>query len=272
MREIITNEDLLEIINLVKLQYGYDFSDYSEASLKRRVIRFMQQAKVSYFDLKYHIINDKSFFFWMLENLPVNVTEMFRDPGFYKLMRENILPKLESYPVIKIWHAGCSTGEEVFSMAIMLKELKLLNRCKIYATDLIMSNIEKATEGIIPLASMKSYTQNYIKSGGQEDFSNYYSARYDHAIINKTLRKNILFSQHNLVTDGVFNEFHLILCRNVLIYFNKTLQNTVLNLFHQSLAPLGYLALGQKESLLLNTHKEKFDVINSPNKIFRNKN
>lgn len=271
MSQEISNEELQEIINLIKLQYGYDFTHYAMASLQRRVIRFMHKAKVSYFDLKYHIINDKSFFFWMLETLPVNVTEMFRDPTFYKEMRQTILPRLDSYPVIKIWHAGCSTGEEVFSMAIVLMELNLLDRCKIYATDISMSNIEKANSGIVSLDAMKNYTYNYQLSGGAEDFSNYYTAKYDNAIISKNLRKQILFSQHNLVTDGVFNEFHLILCRNVLIYFDKTLQNSVIRLFHQSLAPLGYLALGQKESLQFNEYRNIFDPVNVSNKIYRHK-
>lgn len=269
MIEELSNEALQEITGLIKLQYGYDFTNYASASLKRRLVKFMHEAGVSFFDLKFNIINEKSFFFWMLESLTVNVTEMFRDPGFYKMMREIILPKLGSYPLIKIWHAGCATGEEVFSIAIVLKELNLLKRCKVYATDINMSNIEKATNGIIPLQQMKQYTKNYQQAGGNADFSDYYTARYDNAIISKELRKNILFSQHNLVTDSVFNEFHLVICRNVLIYFNKELQNHVIGLFYQSLAPLGYLALGAKESLLFNEYKDKFEAISSQHRIFR---
>ena len=269
MSEHITTEELSGIIQLIRAQYGYDFSGYSTASLKRRIIRFCSLANVSVYDLKYHITNDESFFSWLLQSLTVNVTEMFRDPLFYKQLREDVLPVLGTYPTIKIWHAGCSSGEEAFSMAILLHEAGLLERAKIYGTDMNVSNIAKANSGIIPMLHMKEYTHNYRRSGGSADFSNYYTARYDNAIISKELRANILFSQHNLVTDYVFNEFQLICCRNVLIYFNKELQNHVLNLFYKSLIPLGYLALGTKESLLFTDCSDKFDEISLKNKIFR---
>lgn len=267
----VTNEQLDEIIEVIREGYGYDFRGYSVASLKRRVTRFAHIANVSVFDLKYHLTNDKSFFFWMLEQLTVNVTEMFRDPAFYAEMREMVLPTLATYPIIKIWHAGCSTGEEVYSMAIMLHEAGILQRCKIYATDMNMANIEKAASGIMPASRLKEYTANYIRAGGTSDFSSYYTARYDNAIISADLRSNILFSQHNLVTDYVFNEFQLICCRNVLIYFNKKLQNHVIGLFYNSLSPLGHLALGTKESLLFSDFTDSFEVISSRNKIFRRK-
>lgn len=269
MTEDITTEELREVVNLIKVQYGYDFSGYSEASVKRRVARFCSVAKVDMYGLKYHLTNDKSFFSWFLQSFTVNVTEMFRDPQFYKQLREDVLPILATYPIIKIWHAGCATGEEAYSMAIMLYETGLLNRTKIYATDLNVMNMEKASSGIISLSQMKDYTANYIKAGGTADFSSYYTARYDNAIINKELRNSIHFSQHNLVTDYVFNEFQLICCRNVLIYFTKPLQNHVLNLFHKSLAPLGYLALGIKESLMFTECKDNFEEISARNKIFR---
>jgi chemotaxis protein methyltransferase CheR len=271
MTEQISDEELEDIVSLIRIRHGYDFSNYAAASLKRRVEKFMQQSKASLFDLKYHITNDKAYFFWMLQSLTVNVTEMFRDPQFYKMMRETILPKLSSYPIIKIWHAGCSTGEEVFSMAILLKELDLLKRSKIYATDINISNVEKAVAGIIPMHYMKDYTANYIKSGGTEDFSDYYTAKYNNAIIKKELKKNIVFSQHNLVTDHAFNEFHLICCRNVLIYFNNKLQNHAMTLFYESLAPLGYLALGTKESIAFTDVQTRFETVSGTNKIFRRK-
>jgi chemotaxis protein methyltransferase CheR len=269
MSEEISHEDLSAIVQLIRAEYGYDFSGYSEASLKRRFVKFCRQANVSLFELKYNIVNDRTFFLWMLQSLTVNVTEMFRDPSFYKALREEILPALSTYPIIKIWHAGCSTGEEAYSMAIMLHEAGLLQRSKIYATDMNMANLEKANEGIIPLTAMKDYTANYQQAGGTADFADYYTARYDHAIINKELRRNILFTQHNLVTDYVFNEFQLICCRNVMIYFNSNLQNRVLNLFYQSLVPLGYLGLGIKESMLFADCKSKFETVNSKNKIYR---
>ena len=269
MNEELTNSDLNDILNLIHTQYGYDFSGYAVASLKRRIHRFTRISNTSIFDLKFHINNDKSFFSWLLQSLTVNVTELFRDPSFYKVIRTDILPVLHTYPLIKIWHAGCSTGEEVYSMAILLHEAGLLSRCKIYATDVNISNLERAETGIIPLAHMKEYTANYRQSGGIADFSNYYTARYDNAIINKDLRKNIHFSHHNLVTDGVFNEFQLIFCRNVMIYFNKELQNHVIDLFRHSLSPMGYLALGIKESLLFANCRDKFETINDKNKIYR---
>ena len=269
MTDDISGEELKDIVELIRAQYGYDFGSYAEASFRRRLSRFCTLAQVSVFDLKYHLTNDSAFFLWLLQSLTVNVTEMFRDPFFYKALREEVLPSLGTYPTIKIWHAGCSTGEEAYSMAILLHEAGLLDRARIYATDMNTANLEKARSGIIPMASLKDYTANYQYSGGKADFSNYYTARYDNAMISNDLRKNILFTQHNLVTDQAFNEFQLICCRNVLIYFNKELQNRVLNLFHDSLSPLGYLALGIKESLLFTDRRDKFAAVSLKNKIYR---
>ncbi len=269
----ILPEQIDDIIQLIREQYGYDFGDYSRASFTRRVKHCMQAASVkTIYDLQHHLLNEPSFFNWFLQTLTVNVTEMFRDSLFYKALRETVIPRLASYPIIKIWHAGCATGEEVFSMAILLKEAGLLERTRIYATDLNPANLEKARKGIMPLNAMKEYTANYIRSGGMEEFSSYYEAKRDHVILDSSLLKNVLFSQHNLVTDQVFNEFQLICCRNVLIYFNKTLQNRVLHLFYDSLVPLGYMALGMKESLLFMDVRPKFDSIKDDAKIFRRKN
>lgn len=266
----INNEALHELLTILHNTYGYNFSDYSRASLMRRVKRFMQEAKVkSFYDLKYYLTNDKSVFEYFLQSLTVNVTEMFRDPEFYRAIREKVIPVLASYPIIKIWHAGCSSGEEVFSMAILLHEAGLLKRSKIYATDINPMNIEKAKKGILPLGVIKDYVGSYVKAGGQHDFATYYTARYDNAIISKELRENIVFSQHNLVTDQVFNEFQLICCRNVMIYFNKNLQNRVIHLFYESLSNFGYLALGIKESLLFTDIRNKFEEVSRHEKIFR---
>ncbi|MBN9296080.1 MAG: protein-glutamate O-methyltransferase CheR [Filimonas sp.] len=268
----IGEDDLNDILLILKQKYGYDFSNYARASLSRRLDRFMDTAKLnSIYDLKYNLTNSKEFFAFFLQTVTVNVTEMFRDPVFYKTLRERVLPKLASYPIIKIWHAGCATGEEVYSMCILLHEAGLLERSKIYATDINPVNIEKARTGIISLKNMKEFTHNYIQSGGVNDFSQYYTARYENAIIKKELRKNIVFSQHNLVTDQVFNEFQLICCRNVLIYFNKVLQNNVFHLFYDSLAPMGYMALGMKESLLFTDLRFKFETVSNATKIFRRK-
>ncbi len=245
---------------------------YSRASLIRRFLRCMEEARLKNAEeLKTYIISDKKNFDWLLQTITVNVTEMFRDPQFYKAIREKVLERLASYPSIKIWHAGCASGEEVFSMAILLHEAGLLQRTRIYATDINPANIEKAKTGIIPLTLMKEYTTNYLQSGGKGDFSDYYTARYKGALISPELRTNIVFAQHNLVTDAAFNEFQLIFCRNVMIYFDKQLQDRVIKLFYESLAPLSYLALGIKESLLFTEIKNQFEVIDLKNKIFRKK-
>ncbi|SHL57151.1 chemotaxis protein methyltransferase CheR [Chitinophaga jiangningensis] len=272
MVEEISNTELQELIYIIQHQYGYDFNDYAKASLKRRFVRFMGHASVdTLVELKTRLQTEPAFFKRMVEYITVNVTEMFRDPGFYKLLREEVLPRLATYPIIKIWHAGCATGEEVYSMAILLQEAGLLERSRLYATDMNAANLEKANTGIVPMKWMKDYTHNYIQSGGRHDFSDYYTARYDNAIIHPSLRKNIIFFQHNLVTDQVFNEFQLICCRNVFIYFNRPLQEKVVSLFYDSLATRGYLALGMKESMLFSKERKKFEVVNGPYKIFRRK-
>jgi chemotaxis protein methyltransferase CheR len=266
----LNDEELEEVLAVVSSSYGYDFADYSRASMQRRVKKFMADAGFkTLYDLKFHLVNDKTVFEYFLQRITVNVTEMFRDPEFYKAIRQKVLPVLESYPIIKIWHAGCSSGEEVFSMAILLQEAGLLSRCRIYATDINPANIEKSKKGILPLEVMKDYVSNYIKAGGQNDFASYYTAKYDNAIIRKDLRQNIVFSQHNLVTDQVFNEFQLICCRNVMIYFNRQLQNKVIHLFHDSLSTFGFLALGIKESLAFTDIKNRFEIISMHEKIFR---
>jgi len=269
----ITDEALHDILQLLLDQYGYDFTEYSQTSLKRRVIRFMDISQITTAEeLIYQLHTKKTLFHKLLQTVTVNVTEMFRDPTFYKILREKILPELATYPIIKIWHAGCATGEEVFSLAILLSEENLLNRCRIYATDINPENIDKARKGIITVANMKEYTQNYYKSGGRKDFSSYYTARYDHVLISRELRKDIIFAQHNLVTDTVFNEFQLILCRNVLIYFNESLQKKVINLFYDSLSPLGYFAIGMKESLFFKDLNNLFDSAIPAHKIFKKRN
>jgi len=265
----ISDEDLRELVTLIKSQHSYDLGNYAAASLKRRVGRYLSQCGISFFELKYRLTNNQDFFPELLEALTVNVTEMFRDPFFYRALKEKVFPILATYPVIKIWHAGCSSGEEAFSMAIMLKEAGLLHRSRIYATDISTEMLDRAGAGIIPLHAMKDNTANYISAGGTEDFSEYYSARYDYAIISQDIRRQIIFSQHNLVTDYVFNEFQLVCCRNVLIYFNRSLQDDVIGLLTQSLAPLGFLAIGLKESLQFTSHYAKYATVDAQNKIFR---
>lgn len=266
----ISNEDLDKLLILMNKRYGYDFSDYARVSVKRRTVSFMNGQSIAIMaDLLHLLVNDELYFTHFLQYLTVNVTEMFRDPDFYRYLREQIVPKLASYPFIKIWHAGCSTGEEVYSMAILLKEVGLLDRSKLYATDINSLVLNKAKQGIFPLKHMKEYAMNYGNSGGKGVFSNYYTVKYDNAIFDSSLRKNMVFALHNLVSDQSFNEFNLVLCRNVLIYFDRDLQQRVVQLFRQSLCMLGFLGLGSKESLILNEERKNFEQIEPGEKIYR---
>lgn len=259
---MISSEDVELLINDLHELYGYDFSLYSRASFKRRVGRLFTLHKYpSFAELRYRVRNDTEYVKQFVEEVTVNVTEMFRDPGFYKVLREEVLPRLGTYPFIRIWHAGCSTGEEVFSMAIILKELNLLNKTLLYATDLNAAVLQKARNGIFSLSQMKQYSENYIASGGKHDFSEYYTANYSGAKFSEQLSSRMIFSTHNLVSDHSFNEFHLILCRNVLIYFDRDLQDRVFHLFDESLANFGYLALGSKETIKFSEMSKRFKQI-----------
>jgi chemotaxis protein methyltransferase CheR len=204
-----------------------------------------------------------------VEEMTVNVTEMFRDPMLYKVLRENILPILATHPFIRIWHAGCATGEEVYSMAILLQEANLLQKSLLYATDLNPGVIENVRKGIFPLSAMKQYSENYIASGGKRDFSDYYTALFDRAQFDQGLKSKMILATHNLVSDRSFNEFQLIVCRNVLIYFDKDLQDNVLNLFDDSLEKLGFLVLGSKENLRFSKIGKKYLQMDKGEKIWR---
>ena len=248
--EIVKDEELEYLIKDVYDLYGYDFSLYSRASFKRRVNRICLIDKfTSFAELRYTLINEPNYLKRFIEEVTVNVTEMFRDPYFFKELRENILPQLGTYPLIRIWIAGCSTGEEAYSVAILLKEAGLHHKSLIYATDINPSVLETARAGVFPISQMKTYSENYILSGGKKDFSDYYTANYDSARFDSSLKEKMILSTHNLVSDSSFNSFQLIVCRNVLIYFDKPLQERVFKLFDDSLENLGYLALGSKETL-----------------------
>jgi chemotaxis protein methyltransferase CheR len=248
-------KDLFEI-------HGYDFTNYSRASLKRRIDRLYALDKFpSFAELRYRLSSDPGYLKRFVEEITVNVTEMFRDPLFYKKLRTVIVPTINAKPFIRIWHAGCSTGEEVYSMAILLKEENLLHKTLLYATDINPEVLDKAKKGVFSLSYMKQYSENYMLSGGHHDFSSYYTANYGQAKFNEELSEKIIFSTHNLVSDRSFNEFDIILCRNVLIYFDKDLQNKVLQLFDDSLSKLGYLALGTKETIKFSMIENKFKQV-----------
>ena len=250
--------------------YGFDFRSYAYASIRRRLWKRIEAEGLSTISaLQDGVLHDSDLMERLLLDLSINVTAMFRDPGFYRVFREQVVPTLRTYPFIRIWHAGCATGEEVYSMAILLEEEGLYERSRIYATDINEVVLQKAKAGIFPIDRMQEYTENYIGAGGKRSFSDYYVAKYDGALFHPSLTKNVVFSQHNLVTDRSFSEFNVILCRNVLIYFDKTLQAGVLTLFYDSLAMFGALALGSKESLRFSPYEECYEQINDREKIYR---
>ena len=260
------------LLDAVYQKYGYDFRQYSEAHIKRRIMNRMAMSGLEdVSQMQSKVLNDTTFASKLLQDLSITVTEMFRDKDFYRSLRENIIPILKTYPFIKIWHAGCSTGQEAYSMAIIMQEEGLYDRTTIYATDFNQQALDQAKEGIFSNAMMKEYTINYQLSGGKESFSSYYTSNYDNVIMNQSLKKNIVWANHNLVTDSVFAEVHLILCRNVLIYFDKDLQNKVQNIFYNSLINGGILCLGSKESLRFTNLYEKYTELDKKQRIFKKK-
>jgi chemotaxis protein methyltransferase CheR len=250
--------------------YGFDFRSYAYASIRRRLWKRTEAEGLSTISaLQARVLHEPQLMEKLLLDLSINVTAMFRDPSFYVAFREHVVPLLRTYPFIRIWHAGCATGEEVYSMAILLQEEGLYERARIYATDINEVVLQRAKEGIFPLERMQEYTENYIAAGGRRAFSDYYLAKYDAALFDAALTKNVVFSLHNLVTDHSFAEFNVILCRNVLIYFDKNLQAKVHSLFYSSLATFGILCLGSKESMRFSPYEEKYEQLNGREKIFR---
>lgn len=250
--------------------YGFDFRSYAYSSIRRRVWkRIHAEALTTVTQLQERVLHDPHAMERLLLDLSINVTAMFRDPGFYRCFRSEVVPILRTYPFIRVWHAGCSTGEEVYSMAILLEEEGLYERARIYATDINEVVLQQAKSGIFPLERMQEYTDNYIKAGGTRAFSEYYTAKYGGALFSPSLRQNVVFSQHNLVTDRSFSEFNVILCRNVLIYFDRQLQAQVHGLFYDSLAMFGILCLGSKESLKFSKYESCYEPIVAGEKIYR---
>ncbi|WP_295996940.1 protein-glutamate O-methyltransferase CheR [Rugamonas sp.] len=262
--------ELRMLIEAIYLKYSYDFRDYTGASQKRRVLHAMREmgcATVS--ALQARVMHETTAFSQLLQYLTIPVTEMFRDPTYYAALREHVLPVLSTYPSLKIWVAGCSTGEEVYSLAILLKEEGLLERAIIYATDINPQSLDKARKGVFPLEAMRLYTENYQAAGGRCAFSDYYTAAYSAALFDKSLCENVTFADHSLATDSVFAETHLISCRNVMIYFKKPLQERAFGLFHESLCHRGFLGLGSKESIDFSAYGPRFEPLNKRERLFR---
>jgi len=258
------------LLEAIQRRFGYDFRNYARASLRRKVRHLAATVGVTHVsELIPLLLHEAELFGSVVGNFATPVTEMFRDPPFFNFLRESIVPYLKTWPFVRIWVAGCASGEEVYSLAILLREEGLYERCTLFATDFVDPVLSQAREGIYSLRSMKVNTANYQRAGGRGSLSDYYHADYDSVIMHAGLRKNITFANHNLVTDGVFSEVHLVLCRNVLIYFNGALQNRVLELFHASLLQGGFLALGTKETLHYSSVQDKFQEFEAKWKIYR---
>ncbi|MHA6491879.1 CheR family methyltransferase [Pseudomonas borbori] len=262
--------ELRLLIEAIYLKYNYDFRNYSGASIKRRVRHALTQLNCKTISaLQEKILHDPDMFMELLQYLTIPVSEMFRDPPYFLALRQQVVPLLKTYPSVKIWVAGCSTGEEVYSLAILLKEEGLLDRSIIYATDINPRSLEKAQRGIFNLETVQGYAANYQNAGGLAALSDYYTAAYDSALFDKSLRDHVTFADHSLATDSVFSETQLISCRNVLIYFDNALQNRALGLFHESLCHRGFLGLGSKESLEFSNYGSAFEALSKQERIFR---
>jgi len=264
------NIELELLLEAIHRRYGFDFRDYAASSLRRRLTRLAAAEGVeSLSELQGILLRDPACMERLLLELSVNVTAMFRDPSFYSAFRKKVVPLLRSYPFTRIWCAGCSTGEEVVSLAILLREEGLYEQTRIYATDINEYALEAAAAAVVPLERMRQYTENYIRSGGKREFSEYYVAAYDAARFKPDLLGNVVFAQHNLATDRAFAEFHAVLCRNVLIYFDTALQHRVTELFYESLRPFGVLGLGRRETIAFMPVADRFAPLAADERIFR---
>lgn len=260
------------LLEAIYALYGYDFRSYTKASLRRRVMhRLGLSGLPSISAMTERVLRDRNFFVTLLNDLTVNVTEMYRDPMFYRRFREEVVPVLKTFPFIKIWHAGCATGEEIYSMAILLEEEGLYERAMLYATDIDKNVLAAARKGIYSIASIRQYGENYLAAGGRSSLSDYYTCKYESVIMDQRLKRNVVFADHDLATDQVFGEMNVILCRNVLIYFDRTLQQRVFRLFRDSLDLGGFLCLGTKESLKFSGLDHEFEAVDEPMRIFRRK-
>lgn len=258
------------LLNGIHQYYGYDFRNYAVPSLRRRIWHHVYaEGLTSISALQNKVLHERDCFERLIFSLSIPVTEMFRDPQAFLTFRQKVIPLLRTYPYIRIWHAGCSTGEEVYSMAIMLHEEGLYDKARIYATDMNSRSLQQAKEGVFDIKKMKQYTKNYLEAGGTRSFSEYYTAKYNSVIFHPFLKKNMIFAEHNLATDRSFNEFNVIFCRNVMIYFNDELRDHVHGLFHESLSHFGILVLGAKESIHFTSFSEAYEALDRTEKIYR---
>jgi len=268
----VNDIELRLLMEAIFLRYSYDFRDYTGASQKRRVHYALGQMELpSVSALQERVLRDPAMFARLLQYLTVPVSEMFRDPGYFLALRQQVVPHLHTYASVTVWVAGCSTGEEVYSLAILLREEGLLERSRIYATDINPESLAQARQGIFPLEAVRKYTANYQRSGGKRAFSDYYTAAYDAARFDPTLCADVIFADHSLATDSVFAQTQLVSCRNVLIYFNRALQDRALGLFHESLSHRGFLGLGSKESIDFSSWAGRFDTLARSERLFRKK-
>jgi chemotaxis protein methyltransferase CheR len=251
-------------------RYGYDFRHYARASLTRRIRKVMHNESLpSVSALQSRILHDIEAAMRFVAAVSVHTTAMFRDPDVYRVLRAEVIPLLRTYPFVRIWHAGCSSGEEVYSLAIVLEEEGLYDRCRIYATDISDAILDQARQGVFPLRAMREHTRAYQAAGGTRDFSSYYVTDHEAAVFRSSLRRQLVFSQHNLVCDSTFNEFQLIVCRNVLLYFDSNLRQRAHDLFHGSLSNFGVLVLGKKESLRFTEHAGSYAELREGARVYR---
>ncbi|QNF30928.1 protein-glutamate O-methyltransferase CheR [Metabacillus sp. KUDC1714] len=258
------------LLEAVFRYYGYDFRNYATPFIQRRIChRVNKENLTSVSALQEKVLRDPVVMESLISDFSINVTEMFRDPEFFKSFRTKVIPLVKDYPDIRIWHVGCSSGEEVYSMAILLHEEGIYEKTRIFATDINASILDKAKKGTFPLDGMQRYTKNYFEAGGKRAFSEYYKAVDDKVFFHPFLQKNVVFAQHNLVTDHSFNEFDIIICRNVLIYFNKCLQNDVHKLFYDSLSLSGFLGLGKREGIKFTSYENCYGEFDASEKLYR---
>ena len=264
------DQELRLLLEAIYFKYQHDFRHYAFSSLRRRVTLAMQRFDCrSVSQLQDRVLHEPEVFGQMLQYLTVQVSEMFRDPQYFKALRAEVVPVLKTYPSIKLWIAGCSTGEEVWSFAILLEEEGLLDRTLLYATDINAESLQAAEAGVYARDRVAQFTTNYLLAGGKHSLSDYYHAAYDGAVFDRALKSRVLFADHSLATDTVFSEVHMVSCRNVLIYFDRPLQDRAIGLFRDALVRRGFLGLGAKESLRLTSHADAFAEISPSSRIYR---